>query len=81
MTLCNLVTLITGISMSAVATNGQIKVFSTPFTPSKNLPEEYRYQEINGGQCYGYSIRSVADPDPGSGAFLPPGSGMLLKIC
>jgi hypothetical protein len=26
MTLCNLVTLITGISMSAVATNGQIKV-------------------------------------------------------
>ena len=26
MTLCNVVTLITGISMSAVATNGQIKV-------------------------------------------------------
>jgi hypothetical protein len=26
MSLCNLVTLITGISMSAVATNGQIKV-------------------------------------------------------
>jgi hypothetical protein len=22
---------------------------------------------------------SVADPDPGSGAFLPPGSGMLLS--
>jgi hypothetical protein len=26
-----------------------------------------------------YVRYSVADPDPGSGAFLPPGSGMLLS--
>ncbi len=35
----------------------------------------HAYRDVN--VCYRYSLlTSVADPDPGSGAFLTPGSGI-----
>jgi hypothetical protein len=39
----------------------------------------YRQKPNNDNQCKKLIIGSVADPDPGSGAFLPPGSGIRIR--
>jgi hypothetical protein len=45
----------------------------------RTAPENYRQVSLTSGCCKLLESVSVADPNPGSGAFLPPGSRIRIR--